>query len=91
MDEISLNLLFSRWSISNSQLSQPLLRGEVLQALKHLDGSTPDSFQNAKVPLALRSPVLDQDCKCSLIKTEKVRITSFDSLVIFCLMQQRIP
>lgn len=70
MDEIPLNLLFSRWSSSNSQLSQPLLKGDVPQALKHLDGSTLDLFQKANVPLALRSPVLDQDCRCSLINTE---------------------
>ena len=53
-----------------SQLSQPLLTGEVLQSLHHLGGPLLDSLQYVQVSLVLTSPELEQYSRLNLISDE---------------------
>ena len=71
-----------------SQLSQPVLAGEVLQPSAHLCGPPLDLFQQLHVLLVFRAPELDAVLQVGSHK--KYRITSLDLLVTILLMQLRI-
>ena len=76
----------------HSQLSQPLLRGEMLRFLHCLHGPSLDLLRYVHVSLVLGSPELEtglqvQPHQCK----ERGRITSLNPLTSLCLMQPRIP